>query len=77
MEFSGHAIDQMQERTITRVEVEEATANVQTSYASNRPGREDRTVLLGRTTTGRRLKIVVRANQPDYVVTVADRDNEE
>lgn len=36
----------------------------------------DRTVILGRTVAGCRLKIVVLTERPDYVVTVADRDKE-
>lgn len=77
MRFSGHATDQMTDRAISAKEVAEALANVQTSYPSSRPGRDDRTVILGRTTTGRRLKIVVVTATPDYIVTVADRDMED
>lgn len=48
----------------------EEVANPETSYAG-RP--EGRVVVLGRTTAGRRLKVVLAR---DVVVTVADRDEE-
>jgi hypothetical protein len=59
----------MARRAITVQEVEEALANRETSYAG-RPA--DRVVVLGRTSTGRRLKVVVAGN---VVVTAADRDD--
>lgn len=74
MRYSGHAIDQMQERNIIEDEVIEALDNVETSYPSKRPGRDPRTVILGRTRTGRRLKIAVLTDDPTFIVTVADRD---
>lgn len=76
MHYSQHAGEQMAERNITSAEVEQALDNPQTTYRSTRPGRDDRTVILGVTVTGRRLKVVVRAARPDYIVTVADRDEE-
>lgn len=76
MRFSYHATQQMTERSITAAEVEEAVANPSTSYPSNRPGRDDRTVILGLTNAGRRLKVAVLTARPDYVVTIADRDEE-
>jgi hypothetical protein len=60
----------MSRRTISADEVSEAVANPETSYAG-RP--EGRVVVLGRTTAGRRLKVVLAG---DVVVTVADRDEE-
>lgn len=76
MQYSQHATEQMADRNIIPVEVEQALDDPQVSYRSTRPGREDRTVILGVTATGRRLKVVVRAARPDFVVTVADRDEE-
>jgi hypothetical protein len=58
----------MARRGITVEEVEEAVANQETSYAG-RPAA--RTVVLGRTSNGRQLKVVVAGN---LVVTAADRD---
>lgn len=77
MRFSHHANLQMAARVISATEIAEALTNIQTSYPSNRPGREDRTVNLGTTGTGRRLKVVVKTENPDFIVTVADRDQEE
>lgn len=76
MRFSYHASEQMIERDITAAEVAEAASQPTTTYSSNRPGRADRTVILGTTASGRRLKVVVLTADPDYVVTVADRDQE-
>ena len=76
MRFSYHAIQQMAERDVTAAEVAEAVADATATYPSNRPGRDDRTVILGLTATGRRLKIAVLTADPNYVVTVADRDQE-
>ena len=60
----------MTRRRVTPAEVEEALAAPETSY----PGRpETRTVVLGRTSDGRRLKVVMAG---DVVVTVAGRDEE-
>jgi hypothetical protein len=61
----------MDRRRIAPSEVAEAPDNVETQY----PGRPPtRTIVLGRTGRGRRLKIVVAG---DVVVTVACRDDEE
>ncbi len=68
MRFSRHALQRMARRRITADEVAEAVANPETSYASRSMGR---TVVLGRTVAGRRLKVVVAG---ELVVTVADRD---
>lgn len=70
MRFSHHARQQMTRRRISTAEVNEAMANPETSYAG-RP--EGRVVVLGRTTAGRRLKVVLAG---EVVVTVADRDEE-
>jgi Domain of unknown function (DUF4258) len=68
--FSHHARQQMSRRRISADEVSAAVAHPETSYAG-RP--EGRVVVLGRTTAGRRLKVVLAG---DVVVTVADRDEE-
>ena len=60
----------MARRRISADEVHEAVASPETSYAG-RP--EGRVVVLGRTTAGRRLKVVLAG---EVVVTVADRDEE-
>jgi hypothetical protein len=52
-----------------------ALGNPETSYDSRY--RPDRRVVLGRTTGGRRLKIVITKDDPAMVITVADRDIEE
>ncbi len=60
----------MVRRRISADEVHDAVANPETSYAG-RPA--DRVVVLGRTTDGRRLKVVLAG---EVVVTAADRDDE-
>lgn len=70
-----HALAQMRRRNITRDEIVQALAAVETRYPSaDDPGR---VVTLGRTLDGRRLKIVTEADDMEAVVTVADRDREE
>jgi hypothetical protein len=60
----------MARRQITAEEVAQALERRETSY----PGRpEGRLVVLGRTSGGRRLKVVLAG---DVVVTAADRDEE-
>lgn len=73
--LSVHAFRQMQRRSISRDEVAQVIALHDTMY----PSAEDpsRTVLLGRTATERRLKVVVETANYEVVVTVADRDREE
>ncbi len=73
MRFRYHATRRMALRKITASEVAEALANPTTTYPSRDPGDEARTVVLGVTTAGRRLKIVVVTDDPDTVVTVMDR----
>lgn len=67
----------MAQRGITVEEIDEVLMQPETVYASATHG--GRLVVLG-TTRGdrpRRLKIVVLARDPEYVVTVADRDSEQ
>lgn len=66
----------MAQRGITEQEIDEALANPDTTYPSAKnPGRM---VVLGRTIgpPARRLKVVVTVDDPQFVVTVADRDDE-
>lgn len=51
------------------------SAGNKTQYPSEE--REDALVTLGETEGGRRLKVVTKVSDPDYVITLADRDNEE
>jgi Domain of unknown function (DUF4258) len=73
--FTHHARLQMESRRIEVAEVYEAVDNPETSYESRY--RPDRTVLLGSTQAGRRLKVVLTKDDPATVITVADRDIEE
>lgn len=74
--FSLHAVDQSRSRKITRAEAQEVlSAGNKTQYPSEE--REDALVTLGETEGGRRLKVVTKVSDPDYVITLADRDNEE
>ena len=65
----------MTARGILREEVLDALRTVEVTYTSE--DRDDRTVILCRTGAGRRLKVVVETDDPNYVVTVADRDDSE
>lgn len=65
----------MKQRDITEAEIDEALANPQTTYRS--ASDPDRLVVLSMLASGRRLKIVVLEADPEYVITVADRDREE
>jgi hypothetical protein len=64
----------MATRRISEEEIEQVFEARETTYQSGTHA--NRTVILGRTSDGRRLKIVVLTARPDYVVTVADRDEE-
>jgi len=64
----------MTQRGISRGEIDEALDNVGTSYPSE--DHPDRTVNLGECKNGRRLKVVVLNADPQFVVTVADRDDQ-
>lgn len=70
MRFSRHAQQQMARRRISADEVAEAVKKPETSYAGRPAGR---VVVLGRTSVGRRLKVVLAG---EVGVTVADRDAE-
>ncbi len=70
MKFSRRAQQQMVRRRTAAVEVAEALENRETSYAG-RPN--TRTVIHGRTSAGRRLKVIIA---DDIVVTVASRDED-
>ena len=66
----------MRRRGITLDEMEEALASAATTYPS-REFPDERTVVLGTTAKGRPLKIVITVADPECVVTVADRSNQE
>ena len=72
--LSVHAVQQMTRRNISRAEISEALACVETTYPSDE--RPDVTVILGRTNQRRRLKVVVHSEDHEHVITVADRDEE-
>jgi Domain of unknown function (DUF4258) len=74
LRLTHHAFQQMATRGITLEEVTEALEEPETTYLS--PYRDDRMTVLGTTTTGRRLKIVVPTAEPHLIITVADRDQE-
>jgi hypothetical protein len=74
--LSVHAVRQCARRGITRPEIQEALLGVETTYPSEDPP-DDRVVVLGRTVAGRRLKVVITVDDPEHVITVADRGSEE
>ena len=65
----------MERRGVAVTEVQEAIDNAGTTYPSKE--HPDRLVVLGSTTNGRRLKVVVRLQDRSYVITVADRNQED
>lgn len=64
----------MEARRITQAEVSQALEHRETEYDSRHHA--DRLVVLGRTSSGRRLKIVTTKTLPTLVVTAADRDED-
>lgn len=65
----------MAQRQITATELAQALASPDTQYQSD--VHPDRTVILGRTIFGGCLKVVVRTDDPQYVITAAERYVEE
>ncbi|TMK63219.1 MAG: DUF4258 domain-containing protein [Actinobacteria bacterium] len=65
----------MRQRRINGTEIDDVLESPETVYQS----REDhsRTVYLGTTKGGRRLKVVVLTDDREVVITVADRDVED
>jgi hypothetical protein len=61
-------------RRIATHEIDEALDNRETEYPS--ADHPDRKVILGRTRRDRRLKVVVLVADEEFVITVADRDDE-
>lgn len=72
--LAQHARLRMRQRDITESEIEEALTHASDRYPSD--DAPDRTVVLGTTRNGRRLKVVVSTEDEQYVITVADRDDE-
>jgi hypothetical protein len=64
----------MESRNITRDEVLEALENRETVYVSSED--PSATVILGRTRSGRSLKVVVSSTDDEHVITVAARGEE-
>jgi uncharacterized DUF497 family protein len=73
LRMSGHAQRRLAERGITLEEAQEAVDGREIAYPSEEYP-DERVVILGRTSAGRRLKVVVSAADNDVVITVADRD---
>lgn len=73
--LSPHARKQMAVRDISETEIEDALKHETHRYPSD-DFPEERVVILGTTGYDRRLKIVVEATDTEYVITVADRDDE-
>ncbi len=74
--LSVHALRQMQRRQISREEVEQALGNPgAVRYASGED--PSATVVRSESEAGRRLKVVVRTDDHDYIITVAGISEEE
>jgi hypothetical protein len=74
MDYTKHAERRMRLRRIDAAEVEEAMANRESTRASTELG--DRVVVIGRTSSGRRIKIVLNVDE-SVVVTVAVQGRKE
>ena len=70
-----HARRRMRQRGITETEIEEALEAVEAKFPADEYP-DERIVIFGSTSAGRRLKIVVESSDDRYVITVADRDDE-
>ena len=66
----------MAQRGISTTEVEEAVADPGRTTFPSADLPQERLVILGETKAGRRLKLVVLADDNEFVITVADRDSE-
>lgn len=75
LRFAAHARRRMASRRIEASEIADVLAAPDTTHAS-RDHPDERVVIFGRTCSGRRLKVVVCADDNEYVITVADRDSE-
>lgn len=75
LRFSAHASQRMKSRRITQAEVEEALADPGRVRYPSADYPSERLVILGDTSAGRRLKIVVPVDDNETVITVADRDS--
>jgi hypothetical protein len=62
------------QREITQADIDHALARPETRYQPE--AHPDRTVILSRTIFGGRLKVVVRTNDPEYLITVAECPDE-
>jgi hypothetical protein len=69
-----HALKRMEQRGISRSEVLQALTRRETVYVSDEDA--SRTVILGSTSEGRRLKVIVESDDEQCVVTVSARDEE-
>jgi Domain of unknown function (DUF4258) len=72
---SKYLRSRMAQREITEAEIDQVRASPESQYQTE--GHSETTVILGRTIFGGRLKVVVRTNDPDYVITAAERGMEE
>jgi hypothetical protein len=79
LRFATHARRRMISRGISVAEVEEAwSARHVVAREPARPPHDGEVVVIrSRTASGRRLKVVVRADDERFVITLADQDEED
>ena len=79
LRYTRHARHQMARRLISVEEVQEARAPRDVTVRESERGQDLGDVLVIRATlqSGRRLKVVVRANDERFVITAADQDQED
>ncbi|MDO9498104.1 MAG: DUF4258 domain-containing protein [Nocardioides sp.] len=69
--LSMHTLQRMEERNITRAEIEQGLTRRETVYMS--PEDNSATVILCSTEAGRQLKLVVATDDEEYVITAMAR----
>jgi Domain of unknown function (DUF4258) len=72
---SRYVQNRMAQREITEADIDMAVTHPETQYSPK--AHSDRTVILGRTTFGGCLKVVVCTNEPESVITVAEHMDEQ
>lgn len=69
MRYSGHARERMSERNVTEAEVAETVNDHEVSWADPKGN-----PCYVRLISGRRIKVVLAADDPNFVITVVDLD---
>ena len=68
VEYSKHAKDQMEDRSITELEVKECLAGEYTRYTD----KKGNPIYKARLRSGRGIKVIIAKDDSNFVITVAD-----